>query len=58
MSLPKMLLELFPIQAPMSELRVKETEAKKVAADVLEAITVRAIAISFLSPCKANIKAC
>lgn len=48
-SLWKTLFDELPIQAPIIELRVKETEAKKVAADVLEAITFNAIPTSLLS---------
>lgn len=53
-SLWKMLLEEFPSHAPIRELRVKETVARKVAAEVLEAITARAILASLLSACKSN----
>lgn len=46
------MLELFDIKAAMRELRVKETDAKKVAEDTLDEITFRAILASVLSPCK------
>lgn len=48
------MLELFDISAAMRELRVRETDAKNVAADTLAVITVRAISAFFLSPCKTH----
>ena len=48
-SLWKTLFGELPIQVPIIELRVRETEAKKVAADVLEEITFKAIPTSLVS---------
>ena len=55
-SLCRKLVEEFAIQAPMREHRVKDTDAKNVAADVLVDITDRAVPTSLLSICNDQIK--
>lgn len=50
-SLSKTLFEEFPSQAPMREVRVKETEDKYVAAVMLLEMIDRATPTSFLSAC-------
>ena len=50
-SLSNMLFVELPSQAPIRELRVKETVDKNVAADMFDVITVIATPASFFSTC-------
>lgn len=50
-SLSNMLFVELPSQAPIRELRVKETVDKNVAADMFDVITVIATLASFFSTC-------
>lgn len=50
-----MLSGLFPIQAPIRALSVKQTEHKKVAAEVFDEITCRAMPMSLFSTCTNSI---
>lgn len=49
--LVKVLCEVFPIHAPMRELKAREVEAKQFAAVMVLEITVRDIPLSFASTC-------
>lgn len=50
------MLELVVKTAPITELRVKQTDEKKVAADTLDEITLRAMLAFLLSPsCKISV---
>lgn len=46
------LFEVLPNKAPIRELKAREVEAKKVAADMVLEITVRHELLSFISTCK------
>lgn len=50
------LFEVLPTQAPIRELKAREVEAKKVAADMVLDITVRQGLLSFTSTCKYPLK--
>lgn len=47
----KTLFKELPIHAPIRELRAKEVDARKVAADIVVEITVKDMPLSFASIC-------